>query len=101
MRPHKLVSVAFEECPDTDRRQSVCAVGSIAAPGDRNTAAAVLPAAGHPIWSTALTRPSSTSFAHRHIQKHPDGTVTRESDPNCSCTPLTPPEPSPVDSSGR
>ncbi|MCT9010912.1 carbohydrate-binding module family 20 domain-containing protein [Streptomyces rhizosphaerihabitans] len=87
MRPDGQVSVALDEYPDTYYGQNVDVVGSIAAPGNRNTAAVVpLSAAGYPTWSTALTLPSNSSFAYRHLKKNPDGTITWQSDPNRSCT---------------
>ncbi|MFF3615381.1 carbohydrate-binding module family 20 domain-containing protein [Streptomyces sp. NPDC002580] len=87
LQPCGQVSVAFDEYPDTYYRQNVDVVGSIPAPGNRNTAAVVpLSAAGCPTWSTALTSPSSSSFAYKYVKKNPDGTITRESDPHRSCT---------------
>ncbi|WP_406369494.1 hypothetical protein OG788_06555 [Streptomyces sp. NBC_00647] len=87
LRPGRQVSVAFDEYPDTYYGQNVYVVGSIPAPGNRNTAAVVpLWAADYPTWSTALTLPSNSSFAYKHIKKNPDGTITWESDPHRSCT---------------
>ncbi|MEV6947026.1 carbohydrate-binding module family 20 domain-containing protein [Streptomyces sp. NPDC051172] len=74
------VTATFKEYAPTTRGTNVYVVGSIPALGSWDTAKAIqLSSSGYPIWSGAVSVPTSTSFTYKYLKKDSSGNVTWES----------------------
>jgi alpha-amylase len=80
-------AVTFNETATTTTGTNVYVVGSIAALGAWDPAAAIpLSAANYPTWSRQVIVPQSTSFEYKYLKKDAAGTVTWESGSNRTYT---------------